>query len=442
MSKEQPTRYFILLLTAIGLSSSAWADGADFRFTPKEPLLDDPVKIQVNGLTPGSTVIVRASAMFAGQTWRSWASFLADEKGVIDLAQKPINGSYRGANAMGLFLFMETAKEDAKKSQPLKIMEPRITHFEAESDGKVEARAELKRWLARPGVRISDIKEKGLVGKLFEPEGEGRRPALLVLSGSDGGIPENEAALLASHGYVAFALAYFKAEGLPGALVKIPLEYLKTGIDWLAARDRVDAKRLGVVGGSKGGELALLLAATFPEVKAVVARAPSHVTWAGIGGTYSESGWTFEGKPLPFVKTKPNPAFFKQLSSKEPLRLIDLYRSGLDDKGGEEKALIKVEKINGAVLLISGKDDLLWPASEMSDKVVARLKAHKHPFPVEHLCYEKAGHGIPSSYFPSRLTLGLDRMAMGGTTEANADALTDSRPKVLRFLEKNLKERQ
>jgi dienelactone hydrolase len=46
----------------------------------------------------------------------------------------------------------------------------------------------------------------------------------------------------------------------------------------------VDAVRVAAVGNSKGGELALLLGATYPQdVKAVVGYAPSAVVWEGIG---------------------------------------------------------------------------------------------------------------------------------------------------------------
>jgi hypothetical protein len=42
-----------------------------------------------------------------------------------------------------------------------------------------------------------EIKEKGLVGKIFLPDTTEPRSAIVVLSGSDGGFYENEAKLLA-----------------------------------------------------------------------------------------------------------------------------------------------------------------------------------------------------------------------------------------------------
>ena len=70
--------------------------------------------------------------------------------------------------------------------------------------------------LAAEGVTRQDVREHGLVGTLYLPPGAapGSHPAVLILNGSGGGINEPRAALYASRGYAAFALAYFKAPGL------------------------------------------------------------------------------------------------------------------------------------------------------------------------------------------------------------------------------------
>ncbi|MCI0380805.1 MAG: acyl-CoA thioesterase/BAAT N-terminal domain-containing protein [Gemmataceae bacterium] len=408
---------------------------------PATAQMDDVVRIELLGLSPKQKVTLRSQMDQRGQKWQAQAVFVAGSDGKVDVSkQAPSEGSYSGIDAMGLIWSMKPVGDPPKEQPPpLKVTDPRLTRFELEVDGKVVAQAELKRYLARPGVRVSDVHENGLVGKLFEPAVKGRRPALLVLTGSEGGIREPEAAMLASRGYTAFALAYFGIEGVPKQLVNIPLEYLKKGIDYLKTRDGVDADRLGVVGGSKGGELALVLGATFPEIKAVVAYVPSHVVWSGIGGTFTDPSWTYEGKPLPYVKTRPGPAFFAQLSAKKPLVLLDLYVAGLKDEESVSKALIPVEKIKGSVLLVSGGDDQMWPSALMADKVMERLKEHKHPHPILHLKYAKAGHGIPTAYAPLSSALpGGGRFELGGTDAANAEALADSRPKMLEFLKKNL----
>jgi dienelactone hydrolase len=407
-----------------------------FYFEPKEPLVDEVVDIRVTGLTAGSVVTIRARADWFDKAWQGFAKFRADDNGSLDLGkQAPLAGSYSGVDAMGLFWAMEP-DPDQPKPVRAKLTDARVTSFEAESDGKLVAKAELRRWLVRPGVRVSEVQQDGLVGRLFEPEGKGRRPGLLVLSGAEGGVNENEAALLASHGYVTFALAYFGTDGLPKQLTAIPLESLKKGIDWLAARHSVDGKRLGVVGASKGGELALLLASHFSELTVVVARVPSHVVWFDLA-SFKRSSWTLAGKELPFV---PQPEGAAMAFFKRPIRIADIYTPALEDKDRVEKARIPVENIKGAVLIISGTDDQLWPSAYMADQVVARLKEHKHPFPVQHLKYEGAGHAIPPAFVPGQQFLSNGPFALGGTASANARAFADFGPKVLRFLDENLSE--
>jgi dienelactone hydrolase len=293
----------------------------------------------------------------------------------------------------------------------------------------------VKRWLLRPGIDVRDVKANGLVGRLYEPADAHKHPAVLVLSGSDGGMDDMEAALLASHGYTTLALAYFGVPGLPRELVDVPLEYLKRAVDWLKSQDSVDATRLGVTGASKGAEAALLLAATFPDFKAVVARAPSHVVWEGIGSKQSAS-WSLGGRPLDFVPFRGLPA--KPVDGNGPIRLVDAYRSSLKDKDRVAKAIIPVEKIRGGVLLISGRDDQLWPSAEMGAEVMARLKEQQFAFPYAHLCYDGAGHAIPTRCIPAAATVTGGRWAVGGNALANARAQADARPKVLRFLRDNL----
>lgn len=444
--KTKAALSLVLLIFNAAVGSSAQPGKPAIHINSDSALMDEVIHIQLSGLPPKKAVTLRAQTDVRGELYQAHASFVADEQGKAEVSkQAPTAGTYTGADPMGLFWSMELNKTPPAKELPTasKITDPRVTRFEVETDGQTIASKEIKRWFAKPGVRVSEVKENGLVGRLFEPEEKGRRPGLLVLGGSEGGLgfSEQEAALLASHGYVALALAYFDAEGLPKELVEIPLEYLKKGIDWLATRESVDNKRLGLVGTSKGGELALLLASRFPELKAVVARAPSHVVWFGLRRPYDRSGWTYDGKPLPFVPPPRDPQLLGKVFSKPPWRFVDLYRPALDNEDSVKKALIEVERINGPVLLISGTDDLMFPSALMADKVIARLKEHTHPHASQHLSYEGAGHAVPIAYFPMRLSIPSGLHAHGGTPQANAKAMADSRPKTLRFLKESLGER-
>ncbi|MFX5595168.1 hypothetical protein ABTD92_21175, partial [Acinetobacter baumannii] len=84
---------------------------------------------------------------------------------------------------------------------------------------------ELVQRLAVAGVTRREVREEGLVGTLFLPATPGPHAAVMILNGSGGGINEPRAALFASRGVAAFALAYFKAPGLSDYISNTPLEY-------------------------------------------------------------------------------------------------------------------------------------------------------------------------------------------------------------------------
>ena len=85
---------------------------------------------------------------------------------------------------------------------------------------------------------------------------------MIVFGGSEGGLNEYVAATLGSNGFSTLALGYFNFEGLPNQLCEIPLEYFEKAIDWFLEQKSVSSEGAGVIGGSKGGELSLLLGAT------------------------------------------------------------------------------------------------------------------------------------------------------------------------------------
>ena len=77
------------------------------------------------------------------------------------------------------------------------------------------------------------------------------------------------------------------------------------------------------------------------------------------------------------------------------------------------------------MLLISGRDDKLWPSTPMSEAVVARLRAHNFRFPVQHLAFDNAGHVAASPPAMGHSSQGPDSF-LGGTEEGNAAARAES----------------
>lgn len=265
-----------------------------------------------------------------------------------------------------------------------------------------------------------EVQADGLVAQYIHPTTRGRHAALLILGGSEGGTAgvRRLAAPFAAQGYAVLALSYFGAEGLPQNLDQVPLEYFATGLRWLAARAEVDSTRIGVFGISKGGEAALLVASRNPQIRATVAGVPSNVAWQGIirPAWDNRSSWSERGRPLPYLSYD----FSHGFSS-----ILALYQGALATGAQHPDAEIPVERINGPVLLLSGRDDRLWPSSAMSDAVVERLRAHHFRFPVEHLAFADAGHGAASPPAMGHSSQGPDSF-VGGTEAGNAAARAES----------------
>lgn len=386
--------------------------------------LDDQVlAIRIEGVQPGQRIELVAEKFERGAvTWRSQASFLAGDDGAVDLARDaPASGSYSGADPMG-FLWSMTRQAgrsaDIKDGIRLGVGGPAVTPVSAM----------IERRERNDGVRVEAVKERGLVGTLFRPPGDAPCPAVITLGGSGGGMDLAKAALLASHGYAALALAYFRAPGLPDGLVNIPLEYFGTAIDWLRAKVKPRNDFVAVVGTSRGGELALLLGATFTWIDAIVGYVPSGVMIGPFGpsepgDTRVRAGWTWQGKPLPHL--------FEQATG--------TFANAIRNKDAVERASIPVERIEAPVLMISGRSDEIWPSFDLTEIAMRRLERRASTKPFYHLAYEDAGHLIRSPYVPTTVRslahpVTGRYLAYGGTAAGDARANADSWPKVLAFL--------
>ncbi len=413
--------------------------------SPQRALVDEPVSVRGEDLPPDSLLTLCARvADESGNPWESRAVFRTDAEGRLDLGQAPaLEGTYTGVDPMGFIQSMRLPDDVPSGRYEQPKLEPATLLLQLEGAGERLAAAELERSFVAPDVERSDVREKGLVGTYFRPTGSPPRGAVLVVGGSGGGLVDARAALLASRGYASLSLAYFLAEGLPGSLVEIPLEYFQTALRWMFARGDCAPGRVAVMGTSRGGELALLLAATFPELSAVIGYVPSGLVYAGISDRTGDndsapprSAWTYQGKGFAAASVD----YEANDPSVTPISLQPGFLKGLEDRRAAEAAAIPVERIRGPVLLFSGKDDRLWPSVELASIAESRLLEHRHPHPVEHVSYDAAGHLIGHPYLPATIhslvhTLRGDAIALGGTNAGDAFAQADSWRRVLRFLE-------
>ena len=245
------------------------------------------------------------------------------------------------------------------------------------------------------------ITDNGLIADLFTGETVQIGKAIIMLGGSEGGKGwsriKRPIELLVHKGYSVLSLAYFKAQGLPNSLEEIPLEYFEKAFTWLSNQKGIAANEYAILGGSKGTEAALILGSKYPQVKVVIAFSPSSVVWQGIPskrfeiGKDVKSSWSYRGECLPFL------AYSAPAIKKLDLilmRLREMHEEALQNTTRARNAAIEVERIQGSILLISGDRDRLWPATEMSQMIMNRLKAYEFDHNYEHITHDTGHSGI------------------------------------------------
>ncbi|MFM0739610.1 acyl-CoA thioester hydrolase/BAAT C-terminal domain-containing protein [Paraburkholderia xenovorans] len=422
---------------------------ARIEVTPRVALIDVARAIQLSGFAPRAEVdVIARQRQHDGSEWESVNRFIADESGTVDLrTAAPVSGDYAGsgAQALGIVWSMRCVKEVAGADS----IEPLQVDIDARDAHGATAHASFVQQIVAEGVTRREVREHGVVGTLFLPAAPGPHPAVVVLNGSGGGINEPRAALYAAHGIAALALGYFKAPGLPPAISRTPLEYFAQALDWLRQTVQPRNGFVALAGQSRGGELALLLGATYPErVSAVIGYVPSAVLHGtlragAVGEAPDAVAWTLDGHALPHVWNDNRhadwSAFRHPPAPGEPIRQAPAFVSALDDADAVARSRIAVERIAAPILLISGTDDGFWPSSRYADMIVDDLQRRGFTHPVEHLRYEGAGHSILFPHVPTTLVarphpVAGVRITAGGTAAANAHANEASWPRVLDFI--------
>jgi uncharacterized protein len=283
---------------------------------------------------------------------------------------------------------------------------------------------------------MESVRSPDLVGDFIYPSKKSRLPVVVFLGGSGGGMGnETEMKSLAMEGYAVFSLE------------NIPLEYFENAFGWLNTRSQVDTSKIILLGVSRGAELALLLGSVYPQVKGVIAYSPSCFVLPNATEIEKDASltasWTVKGDPVPFVPIKR----FDENGDK-PINYRTYIEPLLSQNNTFEEFMIKAENINGPVLLISGAQDAVWPASEMAGRIEDRLKKKGFKQELTNTIFEDGGHDVfmmkdcipvvsGITFKKIRLTIRGEQYSfnLGGTTMGVIDSKIQSRKIALHFLD-------
>ncbi|KAI1891091.1 hypothetical protein AGOR_G00160330 [Albula goreensis] len=378
-----------------------------------------------------------------GDLWVALAHYRSDGSGVLNLSQdKAQGGSYSGLEPMGLFWSMIPAPGEReglrlrKKNveTPYTVQISLLNEHVASHDreGQELVSVTLERWYMAPGVRRVEVREGGIVGTLFLPQGPGPFPAVLDLWGMGGGLVEYRAALLASRGFASLSLAYFGHKDLPGPLNEINVgdSYLQAAFELLQDHTQVCGDRVAIIGLSFGVFLTLRMATQLPiNPRCIIGingpigcvNEPQQVDGKVVGFGGSETFFSFTESSFVTFKDVNKPSVI-------PPHL---------------KA--QVENLRCPLLLVSGEDDWSCSAVEHGDEVEERLRAAGKAHLLTRLSYPGAGHLIEPPYTPNvRSSLWTAKpikvmTLWGGHPGPHAAAQEDAWKKILEFLDCHLR---
>lgn len=409
------------------------------QFSPSDRVLaGEPFAVVLEGLPPGDEVTVQARRMapdFTGQIkpYQAQAVFKVNPQGQVRLAeQAPLSGSYEGVDGRGLLWAMklQPGPLDAGRT-------PAQTEYTVLHQGRAVASGVLHLLRSLPEVQERAV--PGFEGaKLAALPGNTRRPALILLGGSEGGsLVTRDAAVWASRGYAVLALPYYSPAGwgpqgptpselpsLPASFANIPLERLQAARDWLVQQPEVDGQRIGVMGTSKGAEFALLAAVRMPWIKAVAAIVPTDVVWEGWGPGVAEgrsASFAWQGQSLPFVPYQGFQQEFAGFATGQPVRIRRPHDQGRAVHAERvEAARIPVEKIAAPVFLAGAGDDQIWASGAMTEALAQTRQ--KAGLPTVSLVFAQAGHFLGGTGTASTQHYNDGPMKSGGTPAATARA--------------------
>jgi len=407
-------------------------------------LLDEEIEIELVGLKPNQMIDIEAQWIGDDRVrWSSTARFIATSEGIINLTkQAPITGTYQGIDPMGLFWSMEMGhviipEYQTARDVPEACEYSRPIHLLAFEEGVEIAEKTICRQILGREIELIELRENGLIGDLYIPQSQEPLPVVIVLTGSNGGIPSGLAALFASNDIAAFALAYSGVGDLPPIVENVPLEYFERAFEWLQHHPRLNGK-IALHGTSRGAELALLLGARYPEViDRIVAVAPSSVV-------LSRNSWIYKNEPVlpaaPFfidVNYDYHDNFFAIRENAHSIR-IHRERGIFLENDRFDAASIPVEKIQCPILLISGGDDQLGPCTFYAKHILKRLDEFHSKIERIHLDYPEAGHFISIPYLPRQCDFFENGSwyTVGGAPLADELASRDSWMRTLEFLKK------
>lgn len=202
-----------------------------------------------------------------------------------------------------------------------------------------------------------------------------------------------------------------------------PLERVGKAIEVLKTKGN---DKIGIVGASTTGMVALAAASLFSEITLTIALTPPDFIMEGFfrGDKDGAREWpsggsslSWHGQPLPYLPyAYRHPKYWQQIMADAKAGGDRIASRSMFDESErlhpiQESEKIKVENINGKVVFVGAKDDVLWNTCKYIRRMMVRLETLPHKCEAEVLVYEHGTHFVfPQSMLKAMLPIGSNLM--------------------------------
>ncbi|XP_035828114.1 acyl-coenzyme A amino acid N-acyltransferase 1 isoform X2 [Aplysia californica] len=414
--------------------------GQSIRVEPRVALYDDKVDIALSGFSSHEKVTVHGQSVNGEKKilFGSCGQYIADENGFVDVTKQPSHGgTYTGVEPMGIVWSLQPAPGQPQQTRMAINFTNRpglitlntyaghldLTDIYGESGIQPSSLAsiEIERWFRHEDVTRIEIEEGNVRGALFLPPGDGPFQGVIDMFGSSGGLIEYRAALLASRGFAALSLPYFKYKDLPANLLDQGFEYFEEAVNWFSKHPKIYQGGIGVIGVSKGAEYVLCMSAYCPQVTAAVS----------INGLFNMCIGDLKYKGEVLLKGS-EIDLRDEYFTDDGLILTDAYPTRGD--------LIPIWKGKAKHLMLVSMDD--GQVNPESYQVLYDACPEEKKKDIEIVRYPGAGHLLEPPY-NALCRASVNRvfgvvMYWGGRPKEHAHAQEDSWQKTLEFLRENI----
>ncbi|MBE7005402.1 MAG: hypothetical protein E7425_14190 [Ruminococcaceae bacterium] len=277
-----------------------------------------------------------------------------------------------------------------------------------------------------------DLEHDGFVGE-FHPGARYPGKAVLYVGGAscDRKMTLAMGRFIEDAGFSVLYLGFYLWEGLPKEMWRIPVDYAERAAKWLISHGYEPC----MMGASTGAGYTLLSASLIPEIHGAAALCPFDHVMEGMelfGRVPHCSVYQFHGEEYPYSKfdaAKDGWIALLRKARRAGVSLKGLMRWGYETALLTPESRIRVENINGDVLLTTTAYDIMWPADEAVGRMSRVLEdggfSHRLTVKVYECCAHGLGVGGMTDEMGGRLKTALAFRAMGVKKELADKARQD-----------------